>query len=645
MVKITRAVARRILIGFALVVLMNLLVVGLYFKGVLTEEQNFFNDQLMSGAADRLDLGTIVIASVDDASLQRYGRLETWDRSHYADLIVRLKDAGARVLALDLSFPEPNPGDDKMAAAIDYAMYPKDGSAPMPVIIAHPGQGLPNHVADKGLEFAAFDTLSPSLARGRPILAGVNLDPDGATVRDLPLLYYSGSEQYLPLSLLAASAFAQRLPGFTSDLEFSDDPFRLRFGPYSIPIDQYFRMPIYFFSKPTGYHRTAYSLSDIADGRVAPEALRNRLVMAGPYGATGLADDYPVPTSVDSKMDSVEIFANATQSLIQGKFITNQSAASTFAIMFALSLLAALVFARGGALGVIATIVIALAYSGIRVGIARGQFFSPAQIGQQQLIELPNLAYNDAALILSSGALYIFLFISEQRRRSIIYSTFSRYITPAVAQQLSSMSASGELGLGGTRRVATIMFGNLYLPHVHAEDMLRLLNRYFDGMVRIVNQNGGTVNKFIGDHIMVMFNVPLDLPDHATKAVRSAMESIAWLEDTLAASPGEEASFGVGINSGQLVAGNMGSKNRMEYTVLGDTVNTASRLSGVASHEANEVIISQATLDLMDGSGVKVKDRGEVFVKGKKEPIHVYQVLGFGEPGPAQIAVEAAAAG
>jgi adenylate cyclase len=635
-VKIGKAAWRRAGIGLGLVVAVNVLVLGLLFRDGLHDQQIVFNDLLMRQAAGRLNLGSIVIAAIDDASLRAYGRLPEWDRKHYADLIRQLKKAGARAVAFDVAFLDSAPGDADLAAAIDQAMYPKDGSQTMPVILAVVGDGLPNHVAGKGLEFEGFQPLVPDIARAKPILAAVNVDLDGISVRNLPLLYYSGQQQYLPLPLVGASAFAARLPGFTNALQFMDEPFRLQFGPYAIPIDSYFRMPIYFFSKPYGYQPNAISLARIADGQANPEALRNRLVFVGAYQATGLADDYPVPTNVNGKMPGVEIWANAAQSLIEGKFITPQPWSTTFGFMLGLSLVAGVVFLRFGALGWLATILIGASYTVVRYLFAAGQLVEPAAIGHQQTVEMPNFAYVDVALFTSSALLFLCLFLQEQRRRRAVYSTFGRYVTPAVAQQLSTMQASGELNLGGSRRVATIMFGNVYLPRgVKAEDTLRLLNAYFEGIVHIVNQHNGTVNKFIGDHIMVMFNVPVDLEDHAAAACRAAHKAVEWVKEHRKSLPGEEATFGVGLNTGQLVAGNMGSKNRMEYTVLGDTVNTASRLSGVAKDD--EVIISQATVDLLDGSGAKLEDRGEVRVKGKAEPVRVYAVLGFADSGPVQI--------
>ncbi|GEM_PF-1977337 len=638
--KVSIPALRRVLIGLCLVLLSNAAVLGLLFQDKLHDLQTTFTDELMrrgAGAGEQ-QLGSIVIAAIDDASLKAYGRLESWDRRHYADLIRQLKRAGARVVAFDVAFLDSSPHDDDLAAAIAEAMAPRDGSPPLYVIMAHVGNGLPKHVAGKGLEFDSFQAMAPGVAKAKPIPAAVNVDLDGLYVRNLPLLYLSGEERYLPLPLVGASAFAGAFLSFPDKLEFDDDPYELHFGPYSIPTDQYFRMPIYFFTKPAGFKlgQNAFSVWRIAEGQVNPELLRNRLVFVGAYQATGLADDYPVPTSVNSKMDGVEIWANAAQSLISGKFVTPQPWTSTLATMLILSLVASVVFFRWGVLGWAASAVLGIGFTAIRYIQTAGNLIKPAEIGRQQLTELPNFAYVDAALALSSAVLFLYLFIQEQRRRSAVYSTFGRYVTPAVAQHLAELQAAGTLNLGGERRTATIMFGNLYPPHnVPADELLNLLNSYWDGIVRIVSQRGGTVNKFIGDHIMVMFNTPLELEDHAVAACRAAYEAVQWVKEKRASLPGGEATFGVGLNSGPLVAGNMGSQGRMEYTVLGDTVNTASRLSGVAKND--EVIISQATVNLLEGSGAKLEDRGEVRVKGKAEPVKIYAVLGFGEPGPAQI--------
>ncbi|MBV8083212.1 MAG: adenylate/guanylate cyclase domain-containing protein [Chloroflexi bacterium] len=640
--RIPRAV-RRVIFGLVFVVAANLLVLGALVKVLpdpLAQLQTTSNDQLMTSSADKLPKASIVIAAVDDFSLSAYGRdALSWDRTHYAELLQQLKKAGAQVVAFDEDFSTPatDPRQDlAFAQAINDVMNPRDGSKPMLVILPHTGQGDAKYVIGKGLQWDGFDTLPPVLAAAKPIEVAHDVDPSGITVRELPLLETDGKAQLLPLPLVTASAFMRNIPGFTADLEFEDQPYRLHLGPYQIPIDEDFRMPMYFFSKPLGYHNTAFSIAKIASGQVNSPVLNNSIVIVGAYEGTGLAEDYPVPTSESSKMDRVEIWANATQALIQGKFIWPQPAWSTAAWMLGFSLVAAVVFFRFGAAGWVVTGVLAVGYTAARYLLTAAQLQRPVSLGTQQVIELPDIAYTFAGVILSSLLLFIYLFVDEQRRRSAVYSTFGRYVTPAVAQQLSSMQASGALNLGGSRRMATIMFGNLYPPHgTRAEDLLPLLNRYWDGIVHLVNENGGTVNKFIGDHIMVMFNVPLDLDGHAAAGARAAYQAVEWVKEARKAWPGQEATFGVGVNSGPLVAGNMGSQNRMEFTVLGDTVNTASRLSGVAKDD--EVIISAATAALMEGSGAKIEDRGEVRVKGKAEPVKIYAVLGFGDPGPVQI--------
>ncbi|HVA25036.1 MAG TPA: CHASE2 domain-containing protein, partial [Chloroflexota bacterium] len=202
--KVSRPALRRVAIGLLLVLVANLAVLGALFKDLLHEEQRFFTDHLMQQASGKLNLGSIVIAAIDDASLRAYGRLESWDRGHYADLIRRLKAAGARAVAFDVTFQDPGRGDAQLAAAIRDAMHPTDGSQPMPVVMAIAGDGVPRHVAGHGLEFQSFQAMAPGVAAGKPILAAINVDLDGLSVRNLPLLYYSGQQQYLPLPLVGA---------------------------------------------------------------------------------------------------------------------------------------------------------------------------------------------------------------------------------------------------------------------------------------------------------------------------------------------------------------------------------------------------------------------------------------------------------
>ncbi|MDE3074239.1 MAG: adenylate/guanylate cyclase domain-containing protein [Chloroflexota bacterium] len=639
--KITRAAIQRILIGLGLVVLINLGVLGLLIKDSSSDRpsiagllQTTFSDWLMTTFANRAIFGSINIAAIDDKSLAAYGRLDSWDRSHYADLINRLKAADVADVVFDVPLTNPGPGDPQMAQAIQNSMHPRDKSSPVWVVLGVPPSGQGKAVAGKGLEYDAFQNLPPVLAATDAIKASIGVDQSGAVVRRMPFVYEAKGQRLYALPLEAFNSGEQN-PPLSQSVKMGDG--LVQYGIYTIPTDRYYRMPIYYFASPDKF--LSYSFVDLAQGRFDPRRLKGTVVLVGPHGATGLADDYPVPTSTTGKMDSVEIWANALQDLLLGKFITPEPAGRTFGFALGISLLASIVFFRFGVFGWLAAVLLGGGYTAVRFILTVGDFIRPPTPGHEQLITVPNLAYADMAILLSSAVLFVYLYLQEQRSRGQIYEMFGRYVTPAVAKQLSTMESSGQLNLGGTRREATIMFAELrgvtsVGQGAKPEEVLSTLNSYFDQAVKLIIEQGGTINKFIGEDVMVMFNVPLDLPNHAVAACRAAYAAQEFVKD-YRTSRGETAAFGIGINSGMLVAGNMGSQDRMEFTVIGDTVNVASRLNGVA--KLDEIIISQATIDRIQGCGAKVVDRGEILVKGRQEPVHCYKLVGFGEPGPVEI--------
>ncbi|HUZ78438.1 MAG TPA: adenylate/guanylate cyclase domain-containing protein [Chloroflexota bacterium] len=635
--KVSKAALKRGGLGLGIVALVNLLVLGLLFAKALSGPQTWVTDQMMVRAANRTLLGNIIIAAIDDKSQAAYGRLDSWDRAHYAELITRMYLAGAADVVFDLPLQGSEPHDNLVAAAIENAMHPKKGDA-MWVVLGVPPSGNPTYVAGKGLVYRSFQQLSPLIAATDALRASVAMDASGSYVRRMPFVSFGGNQRLFSLPIQAVNAGYQN-PPLEKTLKFK--PGQVDFGVFKIPVDQYNRMTMDYFSTPG--HFLTFSFVDLASGRVNPAVLKGSVILVGEHNGTGLADNFPVPTSISgaAKMDGVEIWANAVQDLLFGRFLGYQGTWPTFGLAVLFSAVAAAVFLRFGALGWLATLLIALVYTGIEGVITAGNFFRPPVLGaaHEQVITIPNVAYVDAALLLSSAALFVYLFIQEQRSRGQIYEMFGRYVTPAVAQQLAGMEASGHLQLGGTRREATIMFAELRGAHSSAEgsrpeDVLEMLNRYFEQAVRIIIDRGGTINKFIGEDVMVMFNVPLDLEGHALAACRAAFEAQEFVK-RYREERGETAAFGIGINTGSLVAGNMGSQDRMEFTVIGDTVNVASRLNGVA--KLDDIILSQATLDQLDGSGAQVIDRGDILVKGRQEPVHCYKLVGFAEQGPVQI--------
>ena len=209
---------------------------------------------------------------------------------------------------------------------------------------------------------------------------------------------------------------------------------------------------------------------------------------------------------------------------------------------------------------------------------------------------------------------------------------FQRLLSPNLVEQM--LRGQLKVEKGGENREATVLFADIrgftsMSENMSAQDVLGMLNVYFELMVDIVFQEEGTVDKFVGDEIMVLYGAPVDHPDDPARAVRGALEmqrSLVAFNQDREKSGEPPIRIGIGINSGDLVAGYIGSSRTMGYSVIGDTVNVASRLCSLA--KADEILISEATYRQVKGQ-FKVKEMEPVQVKGRKKPIHIYQVLGY----------------
>jgi len=196
-------------------------------------------------------------------------------------------------------------------------------------------------------------------------------------------------------------------------------------------------------------------------------------------------------------------------------------------------------------------------------------------------------------------------------------------------------SQDGDDALGSARRLVTVLFSDIrgftaMSERMPPEEVVAFLREYLTVMTDAVFKYGGTVDKYIGDAIMALYNVPFEAPDHAAQAVRTALEfqrRLGPLAERFTAKHGGSLRCGVGINTGEAVVGTLGSAQRLEYTAIGDTINLGSRLEGVTKDFGVSIIISEATYrevqDLFD-----TRDLGEVTVKGKEVPVRIYTVLG-----------------
>src|SRR5439155_544661 len=363
------------------------------------------------------------------------------------------------------------------------------------------------------------------------------------------------------------------------------------------------------------------SLADIADGRIPAETLRplieNRIVLIGVHSASALPDDYLVPNSENSKMWGVELWANVAQTILTGRFpLLRDDTLPTVAWMALVTFVGVALILRWRVLGFLSALGVLLLYA----AVAEQAFVLQLQertLGPR-IVPAPSIAYVVAMAPFWWVLLIGYLQLEEQAAVGRTQRAFGLAVTPEVAKHILEMQDTGQLTPGGQLREATVLFGDIRGFTTMSEGMgpsslLSTLNRYFDGMVKIVQRWGGTVNKYNGDNIMVIWGAPIPVADHAKRAVQCALELQQFIVSERA-NGGPDVAFGFGINTGELVAGFLGAQGRFEYTVIGDTVNVASRLTSGDIARRDNVAVSERTLRALFPD-VEYVDPGAVQVK------------------------------
>ena len=604
--------------------------------GAVLLHAEFFDTTLQSAVYDEaIYLGNatvrnqITIVALDDATVAQYGRYPLPHQA-YTDLLRALRPLSASVIAFDVAFYEPsvNPEDDRtLAAAI------RDTGN---VVLAMQGSGTAT-LGDHTERYPIVQMPVPVLRDAAAGVAAVNIhpDPDGRVrYAQLQIEGPDGATYYsLPL-VTAASKVRAELTKANRAGDIFTVPAPL--GDRVIPIDRRGGMAVYYAAPPapptseTAARPCAnqenfcvVSMSAVINGSVPRELITGRAVFVGAHSLSAVPDSYPVPNSSGSKMFGVEIWANAAQSILTNRYpVLKQSDAATLAQLFVVTLAGLLLVLRWRLYGFIGALALLVAYV----------------VGAYVLFSIQTAGIIGTGPIIPAVFWWIilqgYLLVEEQITVARTRVTFGRFVTPSVARTIIDREEAGKLALGGEEKRVTVLFGDIRGFTTISEGLapgilLGHLNHYFDGMVDIVNRYEGTVNKFNGDNIMVLWGAPLEVKDEARKAVACALEMQRWIVSEREKG-GPDVSFGFGINTGPVVAGFLGAKGRMEYTVIGDSANVASRLTAADIARRDQVVVSGETLaDL--GDDVEAIDLGAVPVKGRAEPVPCWQINRLGQ--------------
>ena len=370
------------------------------------------------------------------------------------------------------------------------------------------------------------------------------------------------------------------------------------------------------FSGKSGAYEVL-SLCDVLDGKIDERVFRNSIVLVGAY-APGMQDSYNVAVQRGQQMYGVEIHANIIEALLEGKTFLPVSVMG-YALVVTTIALAFLLIARK--IKPIPLTAILLAVIALDVLAGKLLYSRGFAVG---LVELP--------LVLILVYLYQVIagYLGEVMKRRKVMNAFKKYVAPQVVEEISR-KGDFEMVLGGENRHIAVLFVDIrgFTPmseSLQPEQVVEILNEYLTLTTTAIFQNGGTLDKFIGDATMAIFNAPFDLDDYIYRAVCTALDIAAGsdaLEKKLMERFGKSVSFGIGVNCGPAVVGNIGCDFRMDYTAIGDTVNTAARLESNAKR--GQILISgevyEAVKDRIEATRI-----GVIPLKGKKDGALVYEV-------------------
>ncbi|WP_320671541.1 CHASE2 domain-containing protein [Patulibacter defluvii] len=574
----------RLLVLLAVVATAVGLAVAASATGVLDQAERATVDaryRLRGEDAGRVGPVPIALVLIDDRTLQELGTFP-FRRRYHADAIRQLTRAGARAIAYDVQFTEPSE-------------HPRDDEALVRAVERAPRIVLATtEVAEDG---GTAVLGGGDLLREIGAVAGnttVGRDADGV-LRRMDLAY-DGLRGF-------AVAVAERVTGRPLD--------RAGFRHGRAWVD--------YLGGDDVLPR--YSLSQVAAGRVPARAFRGRIVVVG-AAAPSLGDIHATP--VDDVMAGPEYQANAIATALRGAPLRDGPDGSGLLLTVLAALVAPLVALRRGPL---ATFLAAVAAGALLAGAAQLLFAAGDRIVP---VAAPATALVLATLMALAAAA-AFAAVERERTRAI----FGRFVAADVVDEVLAR-ADDDLRLGGRRVDATILFCDLrgstaLLEGIDPERGIAILNRFLGAMSDAVDAHGGTHVGFRGDGLMAVFGAPLDQPDHADRALAAGREMAGpalrrCLDELREAGLPHELTMGVGIASGEVMAGNVGSARRMEYTAIGDAANLAARLEGMTKDRPQAVLLAGATVERLRERPADLTAVGEVPVRGRRQPVDLWAI-------------------
>jgi adenylate cyclase len=592
-------VLRRLQAGLMIGLIVGLALAGVILLGGLRQFESRLADLFYR---PRSPSGQVVLVVIDDQTVDAYG----WpiERVVHSGLLFAIMRARPKVIVLDFVLPEPqHPAEDEFLA-----MVIRRGDK-----IVQPVWGIEaTRFSAWAGQFPAYDSvLMPASPLRTPntTLAHTMIypDPDGVTRRvplavDVPWVRY-------PAMGLAALALAQ---GDDLQVELRDR--QVIWRNQRVPVDDNGQVLLNYVNRDA---IKKISYADVTQGRADYDSLRDKIVLVGPATAA-VHESYNVPLTVgNAPTANVEIQADLIETLLSGNFLREQDRAMLVAEVLLVAAIAGITLVHWRWLSAGALTLLCIAVYLLYV----------FQCFDSSIIVTP--LYAGLALGLTYVLTQLYRHFSEERGRALIARVFVGMVSPETVNQVIALHERGTLSLTGGRRQVTVLRIGLRelagLSEAMSPEMLiELLNRYTARVLEVVFRWGGSVNQ-VGNNIVVVWNLPLDQPDHAARAVRAAFEVVRQVAE-LHPVTSEERHVGVsiGIATGTAVAGRISVSARTDYTVVGEVVTLAERISALAGDD--QVLISPTTFEQIHDE-FDTREAHTIRVRGRKDPLVIRQVF------------------
>jgi len=548
--------------------------------------------------------GNIKILKIDDKTMNQLGDFSSWQRDIYAELVEKLcasEEIRPAVIAFDMLFSnEKNTLADnnfaQVCAKYDNVVTGFSYVFTRKIESDKKGNLTVNKMAVEE-KVVPYPALEKSTSLG---FVNALMDEDDSIIRS-SFLYFEEEDGTRNRSFSSAV--------YEKYMEF--------LGEEATYPTEKSSMMFRYSGEPENYE--ALSLIDVLNGEIPAEAFDGCIVLVGAY-APGLMDAYFVPVDRSRQMYGVEIQANVIQALLENKMLTDASPL-TDAVIAAVIIMILVLFCE--CLSVVETVIVCAITILLKV-VAGGILFNQGYSC--------NVLVVPVMVVLVAVSEIAMQYYVARKAKLGIERAFSKYVAPQVVDEITK-EGTYEVKLGGENRDIAVLFVDIrgfttLSESLKPEQVVDILNGYLELTTASIFRHGGTLDKFVGDATMAVFNAPFDTEDYMYRAILAAWDIVQGgnrIEKEYLKKYGKHVGFGVGVNCGPAVVGNIGCEFRMDYTAIGDTVNTAARLESVAPK--GTVLISAEVYKRLKGR-IKVKEVGKIPLKGKNNSVFVYSVVG-----------------